>query len=177
MEHLDPALRQAMQDEFSRRLLEITQWGEDDVDEGVWRAASRTIGYDANFIELLDIERRYTAKLREWQNYQTWIKTRNPARAELEAKWGYDTKHAMHLVRLTRMCREVLIDGVIRVRRPDAEELLAIRNGAWTYEQLVEYSDKQDAEFNEILKVSNLPKQPDRKYLDQVCMKIIVDMN
>lgn len=177
MEHLDPALRQIVQDEFGRRLLEITQWGEDDVDERIWRAASSAIGYNTNFIELLDIERRYTSKLREWQNYQTWIKTRNPARAELEAKWGYDTKHAMHLVRLTRMCREVLTDGVIRVRRPDAEELLSIRHGSWTYEQLVEYSDSQDAEFNEMLKISKLPKQPDRKYLDQVCMRIIIDMN
>ena len=90
MEHLDPALRQAMQDEFSRRLLEITQWGEDQVDERVWTAASRAVGFDTNFIHMLDLERRYTGRLREWQNYQTWKKTRNPARAELEAKYGYD---------------------------------------------------------------------------------------
>lgn len=89
MEHLDPALRQAMQDEFSRRLLEITQWGEDQVDEKVWTAASRAVGFDTNFIHLLYLERRYTGRLREWQNYQTWVKTRNPARAELEAKFGY----------------------------------------------------------------------------------------
>jgi hypothetical protein len=176
MEHLDPALRQAMQDEFSRRLLEITQWGDDQVDEKVWTAASRAIGYDTNFIHLLDLERRYTARLREWQNYQTWVKTRNPARAELEAKWGYDTKHAMHLVRLSRMCREILTEGVVRVRRPDAQELLEIRHGKWTYEELVAYSDKQDAELNELVKTSGLPKQPDHKYLDQVCMEIIRGM-
>ena len=176
MEHLDPALRQAMQDEFSRRLLEITQWGEDQVDERVWTAASRAVGFDTNFIHLLDLERRYTGRLREWQNYQTWVKTRNPARAELEAKWGYDTKHAMHLVRLSRMCREILTDGVIRVRRPDAQELLEIRHGKWTYEELVAYSDKQDAELNELVKISELPKQPDRKKLDQVCMDIILGM-
>lgn len=82
-------------------------------------------------------------------------------------------KHAMHLVRLTRMCREILTEGVVRVRRPDAADLLEIRNGSWTYEQLVEYSDKQDAELNELLKTSKLPKQPDRKSLDAVCVKII----
>jgi predicted nucleotidyltransferase len=90
MEHLEPSLRQAMQDEFTRRLLEITQWSWEETDEKVWHAASQAVGLDTNFIRLLDLERRYTAKLREWQNFQTWKKTRNPARAELEAKWGYD---------------------------------------------------------------------------------------
>ena len=169
-------MRQSMQDEFTRRLLEITQWGEDNVEEKVWMAASRAVGYDTNFIELLDMERRYTAKHREWTNYQTWLSTRNPARAELEAKWGYDTKHAMHLVRLTRMCREILTEGVVRVRRPDAEELLEIRHGAWTYEALVEYSDQQDAELNELYKTSTLPKQPDRKALDKLCIELIQEM-
>lgn len=492
MEHLDPAVRQAVQDEFFRRLLEITQWGDQEIDTKMWFAASRAVGYDTNFIELLDMERRYTARLREWQHYQDWLKNRNQARAELEAKYGYDCyaddtefltlngwklfddieasdtlatvfvrrgipenadmvhrpflgveyqeptdrfdasyngpmyhvsghhtdclvtanhrmlfqkverksevkteweleeasalpdsfdilvaprprkttysnkdcfaglpippapylslmgwylsdgcavfdgdgdghikglrvsqelggklveecgfketkripryvfglsqnlmerlliglirgdgterehktktgsftyyskskdlandvqelalmsgwetalwgphpntdkdgreclmyqvhlrrsvrtrrfirsanverievknqrvvcftvpngtlitrrngkvaihgncKHAMHLVRLTRMCREILTEGVVRVRRPDAADLLEIRNGSWTYEQLVEYSDKQDAELNELLKTSKLPKQPDRKSLDAVCVKII----
>lgn len=176
MEHLDPALRQAMQDEFTRRLLEITQWGEDAIEDQMWRAATKAVGYDTNFIHLLDLERRYTAKLREWQNYQTWLKTRNAARAELEAKWGYDSKHAMHLVRLTRMCRELLTEGIVRVRRPDAADLLEIRHGKWTYEDLVAYSDAQDAELNELVKTSKLPKQPDRKALDQVCIKLIQGM-
>lgn len=176
MEHLEPSMRQSMQDEFTRRLLEVTQWGEDNIEEKVWLAASRAVGYDTNFIELLDMERRYTAKHREWTNYQTWLSTRNPARAELEAKWGYDTKHAMHLVRLTRMCREILTEGVVRVRRPDAEELLEIRHGAWTYEALVEYSDRQDAELNELYKTSTLPKQPDRKALDKLCIELIQEM-
>ncbi len=141
-----------------------------------WDKMIRKVGYDSNFIELLDMERRYTAKLREWQNYRKWVETRNPARAELEAKWGYDTKHAMHLVRLTRMCREVLTEGVVRVRRPDAKELLEIRHGAWTYEDLVAYCEVQDAELSELAKTSKLPKQPDRKALDKLCVGLIQEM-
>ena len=177
MEHLDASLRQAVQDEFTRRLLEITQWAEEDMDEKVWHAATRTLGFDGNFIELLDMERRYTSKLREWQNYQKWLKTRNPKRAELEAKWGYDTKHAMHLVRLTRMCRELLTEGVVRVRRPDAKELLEIRAGALTYEELCRYMDEQDAELNKLVQTSSLPKQPNFKKIDQLCMELIQEMN
>lgn len=173
MEHLEPALRQAMQDEFTRRLLEITQWGWDNIEEQTWKAAAHAVGFDTNFIRLLDLERQYTARLREWQNYQKWQTTRNPARAELEAKFGYDTKHAMHLVRLSRMCREILTEGVIRVRRPDAEELLEIRYGKWTYEELVEYSARQDMELEELAQTSTLPKQPDRKKIDDLCIWMI----
>ncbi len=176
LENVDPAIRQAIQDEFIRRLLEITQWSWEEVDEKMWLAASRAVGYDTNFIELLDMERRYTAKLREWQNYQEWQRKRNPTRAELEAKWGYDTKHAMHLVRLSRMCREILTDGVVRVRRPDAAELLAIRHGAWTYEELVAFSDQQDMELEALVKTAPLPKQPDRAKLDQLCIELIQGM-
>lgn len=176
MEHLEPSMRQAMQDEFTRRLLEVTQWGWEDVEDQVWLAASRAVGFDTNFIRLLDLERQYTGRLREWQNYQSWKKTRNPARAELEAKYGYDAKHAMHLVRLTKMCKEIITEGVVRVRRPDAEELLAIRHGAWSYEQLIVYSDREDAALTELVKTSTLPKRPDMKRIDQVCLELILQM-
>jgi len=173
LEGLDPATRQSLQDEFERRLLEITQWHWDQTDDKVWLSAARTIGLDENFIRLMDLERQYTAKLREWQQYQQWKATRNAARAELEAQHGYDTKHAMHLVRLTRMCREILTEGRVHVRRPDAGELLEIRAGVWSYDQLIEYSDREDAELTELVKTSKLPRQPDRERLDRVCMDVI----
>jgi predicted nucleotidyltransferase len=176
MDDLDPSTRQSVQDEFTRRLLEITQWSWDDADAKIWQAAAGHVGLDQNFIRLLDLERQYTARLKEWQQYQDWKKNRNPARAALEEKFGYDCKHAMHLVRLTKMCRELLVDGVVQVRRPDAEELLEIRNGAWSYEDLVQYSDKQDAELSELVKTSRLPRQPDRKKLDELCLTIIQRM-
>jgi hypothetical protein len=48
-------------------------------------------------------------------------------RTELVDKFGYDTKHAMHLVRLIRMAKEILIEGVVHVYRDDREELMDIR--------------------------------------------------
>lgn len=173
LEHLDPATRQFVQDEFARRLTEITQWSLD-VDNGkVWAGAARSIGYDTNFIELLDRERRYGAAHREWAQYQEWKRSRNPLRAALEAKHGLDTKHAMHLVRLLRMCREILTEGKVIVRRPDAQELLAIRDGAWSYDQLVSWAEEQDANLTELAKVSSLPRQPNRVALDQLCAEIV----
>lgn len=173
LEEVDPSVRQAIKDEFFRRLAEITHWKDDVVEEKTWLSAARSIGFSDNFIELLDKERRYNSKLREWQHYNDWKTTRNPARAELEAKFGYDTKHAMHLVRLMRMCREILEGKGVRVRRPDAEELLKIREGIWDYFDLVTWAEAQDKELTELVQSSPLPKQPDRKLLDRLCVGMV----
>jgi len=136
-------------------------------------AAARHIGLDENFIELMGRERRYKAAHTDWKHYQDWKKNRNEKRAALEAKFGYDTKHGLHLVRLMRMCRETLETGRVLVRRPDAEELLAIRDGVWSYETLMEWAEKQDVELLELSRTSVLPKVPNYNFLDQVCQEIV----
>lgn len=162
-------LREAILQKMSQHLAEL----ETASDIELWQGAARTLGFSDNFIHLLDQERRYTTRLREWNQYQTWKATRNEARAELEAKHGFDTKHAMHLVRLMRMCREILETGRVIVRRPDADELLAIRGGAWSYEQLREWATEEDAKLEELAKTSQLPKSPDIEAIDRVCVEII----
>jgi uncharacterized protein len=168
MSGIEPAARQALQQSMAELLAEISV-----TDDSLWQRGARSIGYDDNFIELLDRERRYLARQRDWESYRHWLASRNPARAELEAKHGFDTKHAMHLVRLMRMCREILDTGSVFVKRSDREELLAIRNGAWSYEQLVEWSEKQDKELTERMKLSSLPHSADREKLDQVCVQLV----
>lgn len=137
------------------------------------RRAGRLLGFDENMIEVLDRERKYTTALREWQQYNEWKTKRNPKRAALEAKMGFDGKHAMHLCRLLKMCREILTTGKVIVKRPDAEELLAIRNGAWSYDQIVEWAEQQDKEMQELVKTSPLPKTPDLAKLDELCINLI----
>ena len=138
-----------------------------------YMAAARHIGLDENFIELMHRERTYKNARTEWKQYQEWKKNRNPARAALEVKHGYDTKHGLHLVRLMRMCRETLTTGEVLVRRPDAQELLDIRDGAWPYDKLMEWAEAQDVELLELSRTSPLPKNPNYKMLDQVCQEIV----
>lgn len=165
---VDPASRILLQTKMAEALAEAQISRED-----AWRGAARSIGIDENFLRLLDLERQYTSRKREWDQFQHWKATRNPARAELESRWGYDTKHAMHLVRLLRMCREILERGEVLVRRPDAEELLAIRAGAWTYERLVEWAEHEDATLDDVVRTSPLPKGPDRAALDALCIDLV----
>jgi uncharacterized protein len=136
-------------------------------------AAGRQVGYDDNFLNLLDRERRYRSSLENFNQYEGWRRNRNPARSALEASHGFDTKHASHLVRLLRMCREILETGQVRVKRPDRQELLAIRRGEWKYDELIEWADAQDAELSELVKTSPLPVAPDKGALDALCQAIV----
>jgi hypothetical protein len=79
----------------------------------------------------------------------------------------------MHLVRLLRMCREILTEGRCITRRPDAAELLAIRDGAWDYDRLLKWAEEQDAELQTLVAKSSLPKAPDRNKLDDLCIEIV----
>lgn len=115
----------------------------------------------------------YVAAREAWENYWTWKKNRNVTRSALEEQHGYDTKHAMHLVRLLRMGAEALETGVLNVRRPDADELLAIRNGAWTYEQVIEYAEHMDNHVRTVLYPStSLPRKPDIKRAAELVMAV-----
>ena len=114
----------------------------------------------------------YNAAKEKWAQYWTWKKNRNEKRGVLEEQFGYDTKHAMHLVRLLRMGEEALTEGVLKVKRPDAAELLAIRNGAWTYEQVVAYADETHRRVVEdLLPKTSLPKKPDTKLAAKLVME------
>ncbi len=111
------------------------------------------------------------AKVR-WEQYWSWKKNRNEKRSALEEQHGYDTKHAMHLVRLLRMGYEAITEGVLRVRRPDAEELLTIRNGAWTYEEIVAYAEDMDAKVRAAVETSPLPKVPNKLLAAQLVLDV-----
>lgn len=113
----------------------------------------------------------YLADKDNHSNYWKWKRERNEKRSELEAKFGLDVKHLMHLVRLMRMCEEVLTDGEIKVFRPDAEELLAIRNGSWTYDDAIKWSKDQDAKLNTLMKKSDLPESVDLSKASEILIK------
>lgn len=144
--------------------------------DGAYNAAAQKIGVDAHAMEWLKAERSYRAALAEWNQFQTWLKERNPARAALEARFGYDTKHAMHLVRLLRMAVEIAEGKGVIVRRPDAEELLEIRRGGWSYDYLRAWASAAEKLAEITWEESKLPRQPDREALDVLCMEVVESM-
>lgn len=125
-------------------------------------------------LTLFVLEKRYQSAKTQFEQYENWVKSRNVKRAALEAKYGYDTKHGMHLLRLMRMCVEILETGKVNVRRPDAEELLGIRSGQWSYDRLVDEAERLESKCSDLYLMSEaLPREPDRNFLDE----LVVDMS
>jgi hypothetical protein len=127
------------------------------------------------YVEQAQRELKFHNAMSEWKQYLNWQKTRNPKRADLEAKFGMDTKHLMHLVRLLRMGLEGLEKGTLFVDRTfiDAEELKEIRDGSWSYEQAEQYSLDQDKKLAIAYKTSKLPKSPNREKISDLCVDIV----
>ena len=100
---------------------------------------------------------------------------RNPVRPELERRYGYDTKHAMHLVRLMRMGLEVLQHGELRVRRSDAEELRAIRDGALSFDALLETAAALEERMRQAVNESALPLDVDHAEVDRLAIELMLD--
>ncbi len=118
-------------------------------------------------------ERKYRAARKNWSKYQEWKAKRNPARAALEEKYGYDTKHGAHLVRLMRTGREILVNGDLRVQRPDADELLAIRDGVMNFDELMEMTTTLRKEVEDAEVSSSLPKSPPIDEIERVYFELL----
>lgn len=140
-----------------------------------YAAAARSVGLDENFVALMERERRFKRAAQEWRQYQGWKESRNPERAALEAAHGYDTKHGAHLVRLLRMAREILETGEVHVWRGDrdADELRAIRAGAWPYERLLEVARAEEQHLRALdQRPVAVPERVDRDMLNALIVEL-----
>ena len=109
---------------------------------------------------------------KNWKGYWDWEKNRNEKRSELEEKYGYDTKHAMHLIRLLRSGADILEYGVVPVKRNDAQYLLDIRFGKFTYEDIIKESERLSKRVEELSVKSSLPEEPDYKLAKEIMLEI-----
>lgn len=126
----------------------------------------------SDIVSLYAREKQYANIKSQWDQYVNWKKARNPARAELEERFGCDTKHAMHLCRLMRMCKEILSFGTVIVKRPDRDELLAIRSGEWSYERIVEHAERLDDECKSLYETSSLKRCCDVEAIDGIVVEL-----
>jgi predicted nucleotidyltransferase len=127
---------------------------------------------DAALVYHTDME-AYDAAMKDWKNYLNWKENRNVARAAIEAQYGYDCKHAYHLIRLLRMAKEIISTGEVIVKRPDREELLAIRNGAYSYKDLLRMAEEIKMGIDIILPTSPIPREAPRKVIEKITQELI----
>lgn len=143
------------------------------VGEGALDVGTMLSNLPTNVVEILVKEKAYAAAKTTFEQFKNWEKNRNPVRAELEAKYGYDTKHGSHLLRLMRMCLEILEGKGVIVRRPDRDQILDVKMGRVSYDALIDEAEKLEALCEIAYHISPLPHKADMKFLDAECVKMI----
>jgi predicted nucleotidyltransferase len=168
------AARLELQDRLTSLWRDLLDSSEEDFDGRLRAVATHALHLPHEVEAALDAERKYRAAMKHWDAYRTWEVSRNPARAELERRHGYDTKHAMHLVRLMRTGLEVLETGELRVRRPDADDLNAIRDGSLTFDELITLASELQGRIERAAARTALPADVDLEFVDRLALELIL---
>lgn len=95
-------------------------------------------------------------------------KGKHRQRPDLTLTHGYDTKAAMHAVRLMHEGIELMNSGMITYPSPVADHLLAIRQGTFSLDYLCSTVGRLHIELDEAEKQSPLQEKPDYKKIDEV---------
>jgi len=111
----------------------------------------------------------YSSYCKAYNEYFSWVSARNEARFEgtMNHGQGYDAKNMMHTIRLLQQAKEILSKSELQIQRPNREELLRIKNGTYSYDELFVWSHKLFGEVQELSLHSLLPVAPDQHRLRQ----------
>jgi uncharacterized protein len=83
-------------------------------------------------------------------------------RPEIEKKYGYDVKAAMHTLRLLNECKELVSSGTITLPCPERDFLIRVRTGKYSMEKVLVMAAKLFSECGEAARSSSLPEKVDR---------------
>lgn len=131
-----------------------------------------TICCSKNFVQIYDRD-AYKGAHNKWKQYWNWKKNRNPERAKLEEKYGYDCKHAMHTIRLLHSMDEILRKGTLTVSRWEAGDmryLRDIRKGKLSYDDLMKEAEDLIGNVENI--PTSLPRRPNVQFLNKLMLDI-----
>jgi hypothetical protein len=94
---------------------------------------------------------------------------KNVHRPELEAMYGFDTKYAMHMLRLGFQGVELLTTGRLSLpmREPERSFLLDVRRGKVSEQQCLTRAGELERELSDLATASPLPEGPDEARLER----------
>jgi uncharacterized protein len=116
----------------------------------------------------------FSRRLRDYHEYRNWEESRNQERYQgtLEHGGGYDAKNMMHTFRLLRMAKEIADTGRPQIRRSDRDELLAIKAGGFTYEDLMAKAAEELEKIDISFSASPLQDEPDVDQIERWAIEI-----
>ncbi len=87
-------------------------------------------------------------------------------RPELVDAHGYDTKYAMHVLRLGYQGRELLETGRISLPMREREHVFAVRRGQVAFDEVLTEIGELERELEDLIETSPLPPDPDDAAVD-----------
>lgn len=134
-----------------------------------------SIPKEAKFIGYVSYNKDgYTQHCADYRSYQEWLEKRNIQRWIDVENHGQkiDGKNMMHCRRLMDMAREIAEGKGIIVRRPNAQELIDIRQGKIDLQTLIDHVESEIKEVDILYKNSNLPDNVDTKFVEKLLIDI-----
>lgn len=112
---------------------------------------------------------RFLGYMRAQRDGMLGLRSRDVNRPELVARYGYDTKYAMHMLRLTIQGIELLSTGAITlpVPEPQLSILRAVRTGGYKRQEVLDLADSLEADLEQLLQNTTLPAEPDNEWANQ----------
>jgi hypothetical protein len=88
---------------------------------------------------------------------------------ELSGEHGYDTKYAMHALRIAHQGHELLTTGTMTlpIAEPYREKLMEVRRGELSLDQVLDRLHKEGADLERAILASQLPDEPDHDAIDR----------
>ena len=115
----------------------------------------------------------YSAHCRQYTEYQTWIKERNPKRYESNLNKNYDSKNMMHCFRLMHMAAEIAEGkGMILERTWDRQFLMDVRNHKFEYEKIIELLEEDKQRMNRLMEQSTIREKIDIDLVNELMIEI-----
>jgi len=93
-------------------------------------------------------------------------------RPEYECAFGYDTKAAMHCLRLFYECAELMREGRITLPRPEQALLIEVRSGCWTLERFLREAARARLEAEQAAEESSLPQSVDSAAISELIAQV-----
>jgi hypothetical protein len=121
------------------------------------QSAEQFLGFAGNQLQRITGERGRGAKGR---------------RPEHEGAFGYDTKAAMHCLRLYLECIELMRFGTITLPRPERDFLIEARSGVWPLERFLREAERLRREADDAAADSRLPERVELTAISELIAKV-----
>lgn len=117
------------------------------------------------------------AQRKRMEDSRAGLRAPRSNRPELVAQFGYDTKFAMHMLRLGIQGCEFLTEGRITLPIPgaDGEMLRAVRAGRYSYKEIMSVAIDLEEELRETLDSADVPEHADWQKVNDFLTRVHIE--